>query len=80
MDQLTGHVGLRDVAGRPSVTLFGRFQLKSEDGVEVTIPNRRARALLAMLSLARGEALDREFLSMALWEGRFPAHAKASLR
>ena len=80
MDQLTGHVGLRDVAGRPSVTLFGRFQLKSEDGVEVTVPNRRARALLAMLSLARGEALDREFLSMALWEGRFPAHAKASLR
>ena len=80
MDQLTGHVSLRDVAGRPSVTLFGRFQLKSEDGVEVTVPNRRARALLAMLSLARGEALDREFLSMALWEGRFPAHAKASLR
>lgn len=77
---MTGHVSLRDVAGRPSVTLFGRFQLKSEDGVEVTIPNRRARALLAMLSLARGEALDREFLSMALWEGRFPAHAKASLR
>lgn len=81
MDQLAGHdVGLRYVADRPTVSLFGRFQLKLGDGAAVTIPNRRGRALLAMLCLARGEALDREFLSMALWEGRFPAHAKASLR
>ena len=81
MDQLTGHgVSLQYVADRPSVPLFGRFQLNLADGSEFAIPNRRGRALLAMLCLARDEALDREFLSMALWEGRFPAHAKASLR
>ena len=33
-----------------------------------------------MLCLAKGEALDRDFLSRLLWTGRFEAHAKASLR
>ena len=33
-----------------------------------------------MLCLAKGEAIDREFLSKLLWAGRFEAHAKASLR
>ena len=61
-------------------TLFGRFELRASDGSEVVISNRRARALLAMLCLAKGEAIDREFLSKLLWAGRFEAHAKASLR
>ncbi len=61
-------------------TLFGRFQLKASDGSEVVISNRRARALLAMLCLAKGETIDRDFLSKLLWAGRFEAHAKASLR
>ncbi len=60
--------------------LFGRFQLCTSDGSEVVISNRRARALLAMLCLARDEAIDRDFLSRLLWPGRFEAHAKASLR
>ena len=63
-----------------SATLFGRFELRAPDGSEVVISNRRARALLAMLCLAQGEAIDREFLSKLLWAGRFEAHAKASLR
>ena len=62
------------------VALFGRFRLWTSDGSEVVISNRRARALLAMLSLAKGEAIDRDFLSKLLWPGRFEAHAKASLR
>ena len=61
-------------------TLFGRFQLRASDGSEVVISNRRARALLAMLCLAKGETIDRDFLSKLLWAGRFEAHAKASLR
>lgn len=61
-------------------TLFGRFRLIAADGNEIVVPNRRARALLAMLCLADGEPLDRAFLSRLLWVGRFEAHAKASLR
>ncbi len=61
-------------------SLFGRFQLLASDGSEIVISNRRARALLAMLCLARDEAIDRDFLSKLLWPGRFEAHAKASLR
>lgn len=39
-----------------------------------------ARALLAMLCLTKGEAMDREHLSKLLWPGRFEAHSRASLR
>ena len=61
-------------------SLFGRFQFRAADGSEIVISNSRARALLAMLCLAKGEAIDRDFLSKVLWHGRFEAHAKASLR
>ena len=60
--------------------LFGRFQLWAADGSEIVISNRRARALLAMLCLANGDPIDRDYLSKVLWPGRFEAHAKASLR
>lgn len=61
-------------------SLFGRFQLRAADGSDIAIANRRARTLLAMLCLAEGEVLDRDFLSKLLWPGRFEAHARASLR
>ena len=64
----------------PRATVFGAFQFHGADGREIIITNRRARALLAMLCLAHGEALERDFLSKLLWPGRFEAHAKASLR
>ena len=60
--------------------LFGSFQLLSSSGYEITITNRRARALLAMLCLAPDETIDRDHLSKLLWPGRFEAQAKASLR
>ena len=68
------------VKGSVCASLFGCFQLWAADGSEIVISNRRARALLAMLCLARDEAIDRDFLSKLLWAGRFEAHAKASLR
>ncbi len=63
-----------------TVSLFGVFQITASDGSEVVISNRRARALLAMLCLAPGEAIDRDHLSKLLWPGRFEAQARASLR
>lgn len=61
-------------------SLFGGFHLFAPDGAEVTISNRRARAILAMLCLAPDETLDRNYLSKLLWPGRFEAQARASLR
>lgn len=60
--------------------LFGAFKLTAPDGEEITISNRRARALLAMLCLAPHEPIDRDHLSKLLWPGRFQAQARASLR
>lgn len=61
-------------------SLFGAFALTTFDGTEIAISNRRARALLAMLCLTPGEALDRDYASKLLWPGRFQAQARASLR
>jgi TolB-like protein/tetratricopeptide (TPR) repeat protein len=62
------------------VSLFGVFTLATSAGVGITVSNRRARALLAMLCLAPGETLERDFVSKLLWPGRFPPQARASLR
>jgi len=62
------------------VTLFGVFTLATMAGAEITVSNRRARALLAMLCLAPGETLERDFVSKLLWPGRFQPQARASLR
>ena len=61
-------------------TLFGRFELRSSDGSEVVISNRRVRAVLAMLCLDPNRPIERDYLSNLLWPGRFEAHARASLR
>lgn len=61
-------------------SLFGGFQLLAADGREITISNRRARALLAMLCLAPDEPIDRDHVSRLLWPGRFETQARASLR
>ena len=66
--------------GTLRASLFGAFALATSDGAEITISNRRARALLAMLCLAPGEALERDYVSRLLWPGRFQAQARASLR
>lgn len=65
---------------RVRAVLFGEFKLFAADGREIGISNRRARAILAMLCFAPGEAIEREQLSKLLWPGRFRAQARASLR
>lgn len=60
--------------------LFGAFQLIAPDGAHIVIPNRRARALLAMLCLTPDQPIERDHLSRLLWPGRFEAQARASLR
>lgn len=62
------------------LSLFGVFTLATSSGVGITVSNRRARALLAMLCLVPGETLERDFVSKLLWPGRFQPQARASLR
>ncbi len=61
-------------------TVFGNFRLKDRNKNEISITNRRARAILAMLCLAPGEPIERDHVSKLLWPGRFEAQARASLR
>lgn len=75
----------REATPRPSqlaacATLFGTFQLRTANGREIDISNRRAKAILAMLCVEAGQPISRDYLSKLLWPGRFESHAKASLR
>ncbi len=60
--------------------LFGEFTLFGPTGTAITLPNRRARAVLAMLALDPDRPVTREQVTKLLWPGRFEAQAKASLR
>ena len=60
--------------------LFGKFRLFSPGGNEIAVSGKRTQALLAMLCLEPGVAVDRDRLSELLWPGKFRAHARASLR
>lgn len=62
------------------VTLFGPFRLHGPDGPEIAVTGKRARALLAILCLDPGTAVERGRLCELLWRGRFRAQARASLR
>lgn len=80
LDSLERQDNLTGTNGCAQAALFGQFQLAAQDGTEILISNRRARALLAMLCLAPDEPIDRDHLSKLLWPGRFEAQARASLR
>jgi TolB-like protein len=60
--------------------LFGEFRLNDCNGTEISLSNRRARALLAILCLEPNQPMAREQITRLLWSGRFEAQAKASLR
>ncbi|WP_395339512.1 hypothetical protein PN836_014715 [Ningiella sp. W23] len=62
------------------VQLFGRFRVTAANGNELAISGKRVRALLAMLCLHPGKAIEREEISQLLWQGKFRAQARASLR
>ena len=63
----------------PRLQLFGRFRL-TQSGTEVSLPGRKARAILAFLALAPDLAATREQLSCLMWTDRGSDQARASLR
>lgn len=64
---------------RPSIQLFGRFRL-SLGGKNVDLPGRKARGVLAFLTLSAGASASRDQLADLLWTDRGPEQARASLR
>src|SRR5687768_11606297 len=60
--------------------LFGGFDAQLTSGHEVSIVPRKARALLAYLSLSPGGRQPREKLAGLLWGGNGDQQARASLR
>ena len=68
-----------DPPARASLRLIGRFRLKI-DGLDIELPSRRARGLLAYLALAPDRTASRERLCGLLWSDRGETQARASLR
>jgi len=62
------------------ITLAGPVRLWGADGAERGLPTRRARALLAYLTLADGRPVARTTLAALLWERSQEAEGRASLR
>src|SRR5213594_844793 len=62
------------------LTLLGGFQARLETGEVVSLPGRKAQALLAFLALPLGRAHPRDKLAALLWGGIREESARASLR
>ena len=60
--------------------LFGRFDLRRDDGSAVSLPGRQSMAVLACLGLADDFTVARERLAELIWAGRGTEQANGSLR
>ena len=60
--------------------LFGRFDLRRDDGSAVSLPGRQSMAVLASLALADDFTEVRERLAELIWAGRGTEQANGSLR
>ncbi len=65
---------------RLDLTLLGGFQARLGSGEPLTLPTRKAQALLAYLALPLGQAHPRDKLAALLWGGIREESARASLR
>ena len=65
---------------RLRLTLLGGFQARLPTGEVMSLPGRKAQALLAFLALPLGRAHPRDKLAALLWGGIREESARASLR
>ena len=64
---------------RLAISILGGFEA-TLDGAPVVVPKKKARALLAYLSLNAGRSHSREKIAALLWGNSGDAQARASLR
>ena len=62
------------------LTLLGGFQGRVGAGVALTLPTRKAQALLAFLALTPGRSYPREKLASLLWGGTREPQARRHRR
>ena len=62
------------------LTLLGHFALIAGDGAAIAIPNKKNRAILAILALSPGSQATRERICGLLWGDRGEEQARSSLR
>ncbi len=65
--------------GRVRMTFLGGFAAYRPDGAAVTLPTRKAEALLAVLASRGGQPVRRESLTALLWGDRADRHARHNL-
>lgn len=65
---------------RLSLRLLGGFQLRAASGAAVSLPSRKARALVAYLALRPGRTYPRDTLTALLWGDTTDRQARHSLR
>lgn len=63
-----------------ALTLLGGFQARQGSGPALTLPTKKAQALLAYLALRPGQAHPRDKLAARLWGDASDAQARDSLR
>jgi DNA-binding SARP family transcriptional activator len=77
------HSGSREASeavGRAKMSLFGSFHLEGPLGENLTPRGQKARALLALVALAKRGQRSRTWLCAKLWSDRPTEQAYASLR
>jgi DNA-binding SARP family transcriptional activator/tetratricopeptide (TPR) repeat protein len=62
------------------LTLLGGFQARLDPATPLTLPTRKAKALLAYVALAPGSAQPRDKLASLLWGSTLDTTARTSLR
>src|SRR5688572_13110017 len=65
---------------RLTLTLFGGFRARLDSGAALTLPTRKAQALLAYLAVPPGLAHPRDKLASLLWGSTVETTARTSLR
>ena len=60
--------------------LFGRFRVEDDDGNEIPIKSRKAKALLGYLASPLGKPRSRDAIAALLWSDRADEQARGSLR
>ncbi|HEV8306588.1 MAG TPA: BTAD domain-containing putative transcriptional regulator [Methylomirabilota bacterium] len=65
---------------RVNLKLMGGFEAQADPGGVLTIPTRKAQALLAYLALTPGQSHPRDKLAALLWPDVPPGAARADLR
>jgi DNA-binding SARP family transcriptional activator len=62
------------------IAVLGPLEVRSDDGVPLTVPGAKERLLLALLTAAAPAAVGIDALAESLWDGDPPATAHKSLQ